>query len=378
MKRLIAFSLIAGVVLVACGPSAQPQPKAKAPQLGTPEQKPGPSATPGEVPKPQAAAPQPAAQKPLTIGVMPKLVGIPFFNAAEKGAKEAGAELGLTVDYKGPVENDVQQQVQMIETWIAKGYDAIAVAPNDPDAIAPVLQKARKRGITVVAWDADAQADARDFFCNQCTYQSVAKALMDVMAERSVPLGEPGVRQGAGQDAKYLILTGSLTAANQNIWMREMEAYRQATYPNMTNLSETPKVSEESQELATKVTTDCLKAYPDLQGVFAITSQALPGAAEAIRKAGAADRVFLTGLSTPNTMREYIKDGTLKRFVLWNPVDLGYLAVQVAVAKARGQLQPGAATFKAGRLGELKVEGDQVILGPPLVFDKDNIDQFDF
>lgn len=309
---------------------------------------------------------KPATQPTFTVGVMPKLIGIDFFNAAQKGAELAGQELGVTVDYDGPVTNDVTLQVQMLETWIAKKYDAIAIAPNAPDAIAPVLEKARKRDITVITWDADAMPEARDFFVNQCTSASVAKSLMDVMG------------MGAGANAKYIILTGSLTAANQNIWMAEMEKYRQEAYPNMVNLSETPKASEEDQALATQVTTDCLKAYSDLQGIFAITSVALPGAAEALRKAGAADKVFLTGLATPKAMREYVKDDTVKKFVLWNPVDLGYLAVYAAVANARGEIKPGTTSFPAGHLGDVKVDGAEIILGDPIVFDKDNIDEFDF
>ena len=335
MKRATAIALVALVLSgVACGPSQQPA--------------------------------APAEGKPLKIGVMPKLIGIDFFNATEKGAIQAGKELGVTVDFDGPVTNDVTLQAQMLETWIAKKYDAIAIAPNAPDAIAPVLERARKRGISVITWDADALPDARDFFVNQCTAASVAKALMDVMVD------------GIGPDGKYLILTGSLTAANQNIWMAEMEKYRQATYPNLTNLSETPKASEEDQALATQVTADCLKAYPDLEGIFAITSVALPGAAEGLRKANAADRVFLTGLATPKMMRDYVMDGTVKRFVLWNPVDLGYLAVYAAVAVAKGELKPGAASLTAGHLGEVQVQGTEIILGDPLVFDKTNIGQFDF
>jgi len=352
MKKYLVLCAIAALLLPACGPGTPPSGDDQPPASG-------------DQPEPEGGEAA-ARAKPLTIGVMPKLIGIDYFNASRRGALEAGEELGVEVDYDGPDTNDVQKQVQMIETWIARGYDAICVAPNDPDAIAPVLTKARKRGITVVSWDADARADARDFFCNQCTYAGIAKALMDVVA------------QGAGPDAKYLIMTGSLTAANQNIWMDEMEKYRQATYPEMTNLSETPKVSEESQELATKVTTDCLKAYSDLQAIFAITSQALPGAAEALRKAEAGDRVLLTGLSTANMMREYVKDGTLKQFVLWNPVDLGYLSVHAAVACVKGELSEGATVFKAGRLGEVEVAGDEIILGPPIVFDIDNIDDFDF
>jgi len=312
------------------------------------------------------AGAQEAGKANLRIGVMPKLIGIDFFNATEVGAKKAGEELGVTVDFDGPVTSDVTLQAQMIETWIAKKYDAIAIAPNDKSAIAPVLAKARKRGIKVISWDADALENARDFFVNQCTSESVAKALMDVMAG------------GAGPNAKYIIVTGTLTADNQNRWMAEMEKYRKAKYPTMANLSETPKAPGEDQALATQATSDCLKAYPDLQGIFAITSVALPGAAEAIRKAGAANKVFLTGLATPKMMKEYVMDGTVKKFVLWNPVDLGYLAVHAAVATVKGDLKAGATSFKAGHLGEVKIAGSEIILGDPLIFDKNNVGNFDF
>ncbi|MCB9770736.1 MAG: substrate-binding domain-containing protein [Candidatus Omnitrophica bacterium] len=306
----------------------------------------------------------PGFAKDLKIGMMPKLIGIEYFNACEKGAKEAAAELGIELEWDGPDTNDVSRQTAMVEAWIARKFDVIAIAPNDPDAIAPALRKARKRGIKVITWDADSAEETRDYFINQATYHDIAKTLMDVMAK------------GIGEDGKYLILTGSLTAANQNIWMGEMEKYRKEKYPNMTNLSETPKVSQEDQAMATRVTIDMLKSYPELQGIFAITSVALPGAAEALQKNNAADRVFLTGLSTPNSMREYIEDGTVKKMVLWNPVDLGYLTIYAAKMLAEGNLNEG--TIEAGRLGEIEVKGSEVLLGEPLVFDKDNIDQFDF
>ncbi len=330
---------------------------------------PVPPASP-EAPKaPEAAPPGPQTSvKPLTIGVMPKLVGIDFFNATEKGAREAAKELGVTIDYDGPTTNDVNVQSQMVETWIAKKYDAIAIAPNDPETISTVLSDARAKGIKVVSWDADSRKDARDFFVNQCTPQSVAKALMDVAAE------------GASKDAKYVILTGSLTAANQNIWMGEMEKYRQAVYPGMTNLSPTPKASEEDKALAMQVAADCLKTYPDMQALFAITSVALPGAAEAFRNSGpdVYNKVTLTGLSTPNMMREYVKQGVVKKFVLWSAVDLGYLAVQAAVASARGELTPTSTTLKAGRLGDITVKDGEIVLGDPIIFDANNIDQHNF
>src|SRR5690606_14455277 len=146
----------------------------------------------------------------------------------------------------------------------------------------------------------------------------------------------------------------------------------------MTNLSETPKAPGEDEAKAMQVTLDSLKAYPDMNAIIAITSVALPGAAEALRKSGEADRVYLTGLTTPNIMKDYIKDGTVEKFALWNAEDLGYLAVQAAVAALKGELNPGDASFNAGRIGEVQLDGDAIILGDPIVFDSSNIDQFDF
>lgn len=303
--------------------------------------------------------------KRLKIGVMPKLVGIDFFNAVEKGAKEAGVELGVDVVYDGPVTNDVTKQAAIVDTWTVQKLDAICIAPNDPGAIAPALKKANRRGAKIVSFDADADPKSRDFFVNQATIDSVAKALVESL-----------VRQ-TGPEAKYIYLTGSLTAVNQNQWMAAMEDYIKAHYPKMVNLSPTPKASEEDQALATQVTVDLLKTYPDVNGIFAMTSVALPGAAEGLRKTGNKS-VVLTGLSTPKTMRAYIDEGVLKEFVLWNPVDLGYLAVTVAKQSVEGKLTPESTSIEAGRLGKLEVRNGEVILGEPTVFNKENIAQFDF
>ncbi len=314
----------------------------------------------------QAATGESAEKKKLTIGVMPKLVGIPFFNALEKGALEAGRELGVEVVYDGPVTADTARQVALVETWIARKFDAIVIAPNDPEAIAPVLRKARQRGIRVLTVDADTNPADREFFVNQATPEAVAKSLVE------------GMVRGIGPEGRFVILTGSLTAANQNIWMEHMERYRQAHYPKMRNLSPTPKTSEEDQALATQVTIDLLKTYPDIQGLYALTTAALPGAAEALRKEKAFDRVYLTGLGTPNAMRDFVKTGVVRDFVLWSPRDLGYLGVVSAKAALDGRLTKASTQLEAGRLGALKVQDSVVLLGEPLVFTKDNIDRFDF
>jgi rhamnose transport system substrate-binding protein len=156
-----------------------------------------------------------------------------------------------------------------------------------------------------------------------------------------------------------------------------MEFMREAvndSYPGLEIV--TVKPSEEDQQLAFRVTQDLLKAYPALKGIFAITTVALPGAAEAVRQAGRSGTITVTGVSTPNQMRPYVEDATVKEFVLWNPVDLGYLTVYAGqLLRSQGQLPP---TFQAGRLGPISVTGSEVLLGPPLRFHKGNIADFDF
>jgi rhamnose transport system substrate-binding protein len=301
---------------------------------------------------------------PNKICMMPKLVGIPYFNASEQGANEAAKEVDVDLVYDGPTEAKAALQSQMIEQFIQQQCDAITVAANDPNALAPAMKKADNAGIATGAWDADVAKDARDVFVNQATFQAIGYKLVDVMAEQTGGKGE------------FLVVTGSLTAPNQVAWLKEMRERMKEKYPEMSIASVEP--GEEDLQLGIDITKNYLRANPDTAGVFGITSVALPGAAEAVQQIGRAGEVPVTGLSTPNEMKPYIESGAVKKFVLWNPVDLGYLAVYVANAQVEDKL-PKSGTFKAGRLGEVKLLAeDEVLLGPPIVFSKENIDQYDF
>jgi rhamnose transport system substrate-binding protein len=301
---------------------------------------------------------------PTKICMMPKLVGIPYFNAAEKGAKEAAGELDIQLVYDGPTEAKAPLQSQMIEQWIQQQCSAITVAANDPNALAPAMKKAGDAGIKTGAWDADVAKDARDVFVNQATFEAIGYKLVDVMAEQTDGKGE------------FLVVTGSLTAPNQVAWLKEMRERMKEKYPGMSIASVQP--GEEDLQKGIDITKNYLRAHPDTAGVFGITSVALPGAAEAVKQLGRGGEVPVTGLSTPNEMKPYVNSGIVKEFVLWNPVDLGYLAVYVANAQVDDKL-PKSGTFKAGRLGEVKMLApDEVLLGPPIVFSKENIGKYDF
>lgn len=301
---------------------------------------------------------------PKKICMMPKLVGIPYFNASEKGAKEAAEELGVELVYDGPTEAKAALQSQMIEQWIQQQCGAITVAANDPDALAPAMKKAGDAGIKTGAWDADVAKDAREVFVNQATFEAIGQELVEVMAKQTDGKGE------------FLVVTGSLTAPNQVAWLKAMREHMKSEYPEMSIASVEP--GEEDLQKGIDITKNYLRAHPDTAGVFGITSVALPGAAEAVQQEGLEGEVAVTGLSTPNEMKPYLESGAVEEFVLWNPVDLGYLAVHVANAQIEGNL-PKSGTFEAGRLGKVKmIAEDEVLLGPPLVFNKENIDQYNF
>jgi len=307
-------------------------------------------------------------KKKITMYLLPKKKGLPYFTSCADGAAEAARQLGnVELVYDGPTDGSPEKSAAMIEQWALKGADVIAVSPNNPAVLADAMRKARARGVHVITWDADGLLDAREFFVNQATAKDIGDALVDTMAK---DLGGPTA------EGDVAIVTATLTAANQNEWIKYMRQRLRTMYPRLSLVAIKP--SEEDQKLAFQVTQDLMKAYPKLRGVWGVSSVAFPGAAEAVKQAGTAGRVLVGGLSTPNDMRGFVKDGTVKSVVLWNTVDLGYLTVYVGEALASGRLKEGAKTFKAGRLGEKKVQGDNVLLGDILVFTKDNIDKFDF
>jgi rhamnose transport system substrate-binding protein len=300
------------------------------------------------------------------VGFMPKLVGIPYFNACKRGAEEAAKELHLKLSYDGPTQADSNQQNDMLRLWIASGdYDCLAVACNDPDLVAVPLREARENKLLVVTYDADAQPDARQLFVNMATYDAVAQAMVDAMAEELEPKGT----------GKVAILTSSIQAPNQSQWARRIKAYAKEKYPTMELLPETEH--GEDRSLGITKAKALLQANKDLKGIIGLTSVAVPAAAEAVRQEGKKGQVKVTGVSTPKDMRDYVKDGTVSTVILWNPVDLGYLTVFVCDLLHKGQM-PENGTIQAGRLGPITVKDREVLLGKPLKFTKENIDQYDF
>ncbi len=308
------------------------------------------------------AEPAPPAA-PITVAMMPKSKGNAYFIACRKGAEEAARELGIKLIWDGPTDPDPAKQNEVIDTWITRGVDVIAVAVENRDGISSVLRKARQRGIKVLTWDADADPDARDFFVNQATPEGIGQTLMDNAAR---VLGGKGA---------FAIITASLTAANMIAWQKTIEARRQEKYPQIKMAALRP--CDDLQKKAFDETSTLLNANPDIKLIMAICTPAVPGAAEAVKQSGRTD-VKVIGLGLPNDNKRYVHDGITDCVVLWNTMDLGYLTVHAARALKEGTLEARCRDFSAGRLGSVEIKGDNILLGQPFLFTKDNIDQFDF
>jgi rhamnose transport system permease protein len=304
-----------------------------------------------------------AAGKRVTVAVMPKAKGDPYFISCKVGAEEAAKALNVDLIWDGPTGLDAAKQNELVQGWITRHVDAISVSVENAPGISTVLRQARAQGIKVVTWDADAEPDARDYFINQATAQSIGFALTDEAARVLHNKGE------------FAIITGALSAANQNLWMSFIRQRVAEKYPELKLVAVRP--SDDDRDKAFAEAQTLMKVYPNVKMLVAISAPAVPGAGEAVRQSGRKD-VEVIGLSLPNLCKPYVHGGEIEAVALWNTKDLGYLSVAAAAALARGTLKAGATSFNADRLGKVEVRGSDIILGAPLLFRKDNIDRFNF
>lgn len=297
------------------------------------------------------------------IAMMPKAKGDPYFVSCRAGAEEAANELGVELIWDGPTSLDAAKQNELVESWITRQVDAIAVAVENQAGISTVLRKARERGIRVLTWDADAAPDARDFFVNQATPEGIGYTLTDEAAR---------LLSGKGE---FAVITGALSAANQNQWIVFIRKRLAEKYPDLKLVTIRP--SDDDRDKAFSETQIILKVHPSVRLMMAISAPAVPGAAEAVRQSGRKD-VDVIGLSLPAISKPYIHDGVVQSIVLWNTRDLGYLTVYAASMLAQKQIGPGTGSLRAGRLGTVEVRGSEIILGKPLIINKENIDRLNF
>jgi rhamnose transport system substrate-binding protein len=301
----------------------------------------------------------------ITVTFLPKNLGNPYFDTSDAGGKKAVEEFGGTYEEVGPDTGTPDGQVQYINTAAQQGVKALVISANDPKALCSAIGDAQSAGTKVITFDSDTSPDCRDLFINQATAEGIAKNQVDLIA------GEIG---DAGEIA---ILSASANATNQNAWIELMKTELKS-HPDI-KLVDTVYGDDDDQTSFDK-TAALLQSHPNLKGIISPTTVGVAAAARYLSTSNKKGKVKLVGLGTPNQMREYVKDGTVDEFALWNPGDLGYLAAYAAKALVDGDISGKEGdTFTAGDLGDFTVGADgTVLLGDPFVFNKDNIDDFNF
>ena len=308
----------------------------------------------------------PGAGGSLNIAFLPKQINNPYFDTAASGGKQAATDLKGKFTQVGPSTANAAAQVPFITSLTEQHVGAIVISGDDPNAVAPALKQAMGQGIKVVSFDADVAPDARNVFVNQANSEQIGRSEVDLLAQQINSTGQ------------IAILSAASTATNQNTWIGFMKDELAAKYPNMKLV----KIAYGNDDDTTSFndTLALLQQFPSLKGIISPTTVGIAAAARAIESVHKGGQVALTGLGTPNQLRQYVKDGTIKGFELWNPANLGYLAYYVAALLVEGKLKGNVGEmFTAGKLGNYTIAASNVVLlGPPTVFNSSNIDQFNF
>ena len=305
----------------------------------------------------------------LSITFIPKQLNNPYtdvvLGGGEDGAKAAGFAESQVV---GPLDASASSQVSFINAETQAGTNVIVIGANDPDAVCPALEEARSGGAKIVAFDSDTNPDCRDIFVSQTDAQEVAKIQVKLISEQ------------IGGEGKIAILSATANATNQNEWIKFMEEELESN-PDYADIELVTKVyGDDDDTKSFQEAQGLMQAYPDLKGIISPTTVGIAATARYLSTSEYKGKVALTGLGLPNEMRPFVKDGTVTEFALWDPAQLGSVSAYAGMALADGTITGAEGdTFDAGDLGEREVGADGVVIvGPPTVFNADNIDDYDF
>jgi len=303
-------------------------------------------------------------QERITVAVMPKAISNPYFESCRQGAEEAAALLDVRLLWDGPDSSrPARRQEAFVEEWVNGRVNAIAVSAADAEAVSPALRRARQAGVSVITWDSDCASDARSFFVMPATLEGIGKALVNAAGRILLGQGEVAV------------IAASAASKNQSIAIECVRTSLAQDYPAVRLVA--TKFCEDDQETARVLAKELLAREPNVKVLLTTCAPAVPGAAQAVKDAGRKD-VRVAGLSSPAGCREFIREGIVDSVVLWNTVDLGYLTVYATHAAATGGLKAGDGCMRAGRLGTIVVQDDQVRLGRPYIFNAANVDSVKF
>jgi rhamnose transport system substrate-binding protein len=297
----------------------------------------------------------------IRVGLVAKSLGNGFFVAVNKGGQEAAKAIGgVEVIFTGPTTTTAEGQIEVIQALIAQHVDAIAISANDPDALVPVCKRAIERGIKVISYDSAVSPGGRIVHLAPSSDALIGEAL-DKLAADASPSG------------KIAIVSATPTSTNQNAWIAVMKQ-NLSKYPGLDLVSTVygNDLADDSYREATAL----LQKYPDLKVIVSPSSVGIVASAKAVEDAKKVGQVYVTGLGLPSECAGHVMSGAMKSFAIWNPIDLGYATIEVAVDLVKGAKGPGN-SLPAGRMGSIAFADDGVgAMAVPFTYEKSNVEQF--
>jgi len=291
-------------------------------------------------------------------------VNVPWFASYEKKLYQFGQEFGVTTYYQAPSSADEALQVRTIEDAVNQGANAVLVVPNDANSLVPVFQRAKQRNVVVITHESPDQPNA-DFDVEMIDNSTYGAKFVEEIVKVIGPTGE------------YAIFVGSLTVPAHNIWADGTEKYAAEKYPGLKLVASRFPVGED-RNLARQKTLELIQTYPNLKGIICYGSEGAPGAGQAIRERGLQGKIAVAGTTTPNAIREFIKDKSVSAAIIWDSGDASYAMAYLAKLVLDGKRSDIKQGMTIPGIGQPKFEGINLIFDKPLILNTSNVDNYDF
>jgi ribose transport system substrate-binding protein len=246
--------------------------------------------------------------------------GNPFWAAVEAGAQEKAKELGVDlVVLAPPEESDVQSQISQVEDQLAKNIDALAIAPTDPNALAPIVDKAKAAGVGVVFIDTKGINDGVTFIG---TNNEAGAALAADFICKSIEKG-----------SDVAILQGIITQSTGQA--RADGSKKGLTDCGMNVVAEQPADWDTAK--AQTAMENIITGNPNLKAVFASNDNMALGAVQALKAANILDKVMVVGFDANPNAAESILAGEMTATIAQNPMNMGRFGVENALKVKKGE-----------------------------------------
>lgn len=313
-----------------------------------------------------------SAQEEFELAMVIKSTNNPYYNATLSGALMAAEEIGGTAKNYGPTLSNAQAQVDIINNLAERRIPAIAIAPSDPDAVVPAMKRAQRLGTKVITFDADSAPEARPFLVNMATTDSIGR------------FGATRLAEEVNREGEVAIVSAQPTAANQNAWIAAFrDELSKPEYANITVVDEV--YGYDNEQRAFDATVALTTKYPNLAGIYAPTCPGLPAVARALESVDKGHgKIKLAGMCVPSITSEYMHNGTIQAFYLWDPIKLGYVTFYAAKLMHEGKLtgELGESfTIPEGRRwpGTYTIgEPGEIVTGGPLEYTPDNVSEHQY